>query len=190
MPNNVDWNTDYSEDDDVSDEESDTDDEEISDETFPVYDLEYYAANNFIKHLTHTQKSTLSSEEEQLIMRALPDLFLNPDSLKHSIDGSSNLALLATEWMSGPNYVEFVRGWFWDQRMNNNHYTESEVEKLKKISYSDQELLKGLAVECAKYWLEVADEYDNVQGYVSFLNTYVPMVSRYFPLDLQYNVML
>jgi Cdc6-like AAA superfamily ATPase len=173
MPANIDWKSDYS----GSEDGEGNEDRNDSGETYPVYDLEDYAGDNFIKHLTHTQKSTLTFEDEQLITRSLLHLFVNQTSLTHWIDGASDLAVLATEWLGGAKYAEFARGWFLDQLLQNNHYTETEVEQMKKLSESDQELLRGLAMECAKYWLTVDNDDDDVEGYVAFLNVYVPKVS-------------
>jgi hypothetical protein len=99
--------------------------------------LEDYAGDNFIKHLTHTQKSTLTIEDEQVITRSLLNLFTNPTFLTHWIDGASDLAVLATEWLGGARYAEFVRGWFLNQLLNNDYYTEAEVEQMKKLAESD-----------------------------------------------------
>lgn len=172
VPADVDWKSDYSGD-STSEQGGDNDDKKGSDKTHPVYDLEDYAGDNFIKHLTRTQKLTLTTEDEQLITRSLLHLFVNPTSLTHWVDGASDLDALGTEWLGGARYAEFVRGWFLDQLLNNNHYTEAEVEQMKKLSESDQELLRGLAMECAKYWLTVDSEDDYVEEYVAFLNIYV-----------------
>jgi hypothetical protein len=166
MPSDVDWLTDYS-DDSAGEDDSGNDDTKSSDDTRPVYDLEDYAGDNFIKHLTHTQKSTLTIEDEQVITRSLLHLFTNPTFLTHWIDGASDHAVLATEWLGGARYTEFVRGWFLNQLLNNDYYTEAEVEQMKKLAESDQELLRGLAMECAKYWLTVDNENEDVEEYVS-----------------------
>jgi NACHT domain len=181
MPSDVDWLTDDS-DDSASEDGNGNSDTKSSDDTRPVYDLEHYAGENFIKHLTHTQKSTLAAEDEQGITSSLLRLLLNPIYLTHWIDGVSDLSVVATEWLGGPKYAEFVRGWFLNQLLNNDHYSEAEVEQMKKLAESDQELLRGLAMECAKYWLTVDYEDEDVDGYVSFLNIYVPKVSRYLKL--------
>jgi hypothetical protein len=173
MPLNVAWLTDNS---------CDSASEDGSDDTRPVYDLEKYAGDNFMKHLTHTHKSTLTTEDEQLITRCLMNLLTDHTFLTHWIDGAADLAIVATEWLGGAKYAEFVRGWFLNQLLHNNHYSEAEVEKMKKLAESDHELLRGLAMECAKYWLEVDNEDEDVDGYVSFLNIYVPKVSRYLKI--------
>jgi len=185
VPSDVDWLTDDG-DDSTSEDGDGNNDTKSSDDTRPVYDLEHYAGENFIKHLAHTQKSTLTAVDEQGITKSLLRLFFNPTYLTHWIDGVSDLSVVATEWLGGPKYAEFVREWVLNQLLNNDHYSEVEVEQMKKLAESDQELLRGLAMECAKYWLKVDYEDEDVDRYVSFLNIYVPKVSWYRKL-LCYN---
>jgi len=93
--------------------------------------LEDYAGDNYIKHLTHTQKSNLITEDEQLTTRSLLHLFVNHTFRTHWIGGPLDLCALATEWLGGTRYAEFVRGWFSDQLLNNNHYTVAEMQQMK-----------------------------------------------------------
>lgn len=143
-----------------------------------VWDLMDYAADNFIKHLHHTQISSMTIEDEQAITRSLLRLFTDIEATINWIEGASYLAVLATEWLAGAKYAEFVRGWFLNQILNNGRYLEKEVEQMKKLAESDQELLRYLALEISKKWLTADDKDTFVNGYVSFLNIYVPKVSQ------------
>jgi hypothetical protein len=168
-------------DDSASDENNRSDgtdkDTDSPGEMEPIWNLMEYAADNFIKHLSHTQKSSMTVEDEHTITRSLLRLFTDEKATEHWIDYADDLAILARDWLEGAKHAEFVRGWFLNQLLNNHHYLENEVEQMKKLAESDQELLRPLAMECSKQWLTVDDEDTYVEGFVSFLDVYVPRVS-------------
>ena len=137
-----------------------------------------YAAHNFLKHLQNVDRSSLSKQEKQDVVRPLFTIFQSDTIMKRWIEKCSNKwSTFVRGWLKDSNLTRCVRNWFADEANVDFDFTAQEKEHLQYTSRSDSNLLERLARYCASQWLagQVPDE--DPEFHVWVLHVYLSLVS-------------
>lgn len=143
-----------------------------------------YAADNFLKHLQKVDRSGLSKQEKQTVIRPLFTIFQSDSIMKRWIGKCSNPTSTFVQcWLKDKTLSRCVRDWFADEDNMDFDFTAEEKEHLQYASRSDSNLFEPLARYCASQWLlsrQVPD--DDPEFYVWVLHVYLGLVSFSFSL--------
>ena len=136
-----------------------------------------YAADNFLKHLQKVDRSSLSKQEKEMVIRPLFTIFHSDSVIRRWIQKCSNrLSTFVQSWLKDSILTRCVRDWFADEDNMNLDFTAEEKEHLQYASESDTNLFERLAKNCASQWLsEVSDE--DPEFHVWLLHVYLGLVS-------------
>ena len=137
-----------------------------------------YAADNFLKHLQEVDRSSLSTQQKQIIVRPLFNVFHNDPIIERWVDCcSSRYSSLILGYPGDRDLSRCVRDWFADEDDIFCDFTSQEKEQALYASRSDFNLLEQLARHCASRWL--SGRYPDVDPkfYVLFIHVYLDTVS-------------
>ena len=142
-----------------------------------------YAADNFFKHLQKVDRSGLSKQEKQTVIRPLFTVFQSDSIMKRWIGKCSNPTSTFVQcWLKDKTLSRCVRDWFADEDNMDFDFTAEEKEHLQYASRSDSNLFERLAKYCASQWLSHQDPDDDPEFCVWVLHVYLCLVSTSFLL--------
>lgn len=138
-----------------------------------------YAADNSLRHLQKVDRSSLSKQEKQTLIRPLFTVFQTESIMERWIEECSNKwSAFVQSWLKDSTLTQCVRDWFADEENIDFDFSPQEREHLQYASRSDVNLFERLARYCAYRWLatgKVPDE--NPEFYVWVLHVYLSLVS-------------
>lgn len=142
-----------------------------------------YAADYFLKHLQKVDRSGLSKQEKQTVIRPLFTIFQSDSIMKKWIGKCSNPTSTFVQcWLKDKTLSRCVRDWFADEDNMDFDFTAEEKEHLQYASRSDSNLFEPLARYCASQWLSRQVPDDDPVFYVWVLHVYLGLVSTSFSL--------
>ncbi len=137
-----------------------------------------YVADNFLKHLQKVDRSSLSKQEKEIVIRPLFTIFQNDSIMKRWVEKCSNRwSTFVQSWLKDSILTRCVRDWFADGDNIDFDFTAQEKEHLQYASRSDPNLWQRLARYCASQWLSDQNSDENPEFYVWVLHVYLGMVS-------------
>ena len=137
-----------------------------------------YAADNFLKHLLKVDRSSLSSQEKQIVIRPLFTIFQSDPIMKRWIEMCSNrYSAFVQSWVKDSLLTRCVRDWFAEGDDMDFDFTTQEKEHLRYASTSDSHLWERLARFCASQWLSSQNSDEEPESYVWILHVYLGLVS-------------
>ena len=142
-----------------------------------------YAADNFLKHLQKVDRSSLSKQEKNLVVRPLFTIFQSDSIMKRWIEKCSDgWSTFIQSRLKDSALTQCVRDWFGDEDNMDFDFTAEEKEHLQYASRSDSNLFERLARYCASQWLSRQDSDEDPEFYVWLLHVYLGLVSTSFLL--------
>lgn len=138
-----------------------------------------YAADNFLRHLQKVDRSSLSKQEKQTLIRPLFTVFQSESIMERWIEKCSNpWSEFIQSWLKDSTLTQCVRDWFADEENIDFDFTPEEREHLQYASRSDCNLFERLARYCAYQWLATSKvPAVNPEFYVWILHVYLSLVS-------------
>lgn len=138
-----------------------------------------YTADNFLKHLQNVDRSSLSKEKKQTVIRPLFTIFQSDSIMERWIEKCSDeYSTFVQSWLKDSNLTRCVRDWFADEDITDLDFTAQEKEHLQYASRSDSNLWERLARFCASQWLATGKApAQNPAFYVWVLHVYLSLVS-------------
>ena len=137
-----------------------------------------YAADNILKHLQEVDRSSLSKQQKQVIVRPLFTVFQNDSIIERWIDQCSNGHFsFVLGCLKVGNLTRCVRDWFADEDDIFCDFTTQEKEQALCASRSDFNLFERLARHCASQWLSGKYLEVDPESYVLFIHVYLDLVS-------------
>ena len=137
-----------------------------------------YAADNFLKHLQEVDRSSLSKQQKEIIVRPLFNVFQNDSIIERWMDQCSNkYSSFIYGCLKDGDLSQCVRDWFTDEDGILCDFTNQEKEQARYASRSDFKLFERLARHCASQWLSGKNHEVSPQFYMLFLHVYLDLVS-------------
>lgn len=137
-----------------------------------------YAADNFLKHLQKVDRSSLSKQEKETIIRPLFTIFQSDSILKRWVEKCSDIwSTFIRSWLKDRILTRCVRDWFANVDNIDFDFTAQEKEHLQYASRSDPNLFERLARYCASQWLSDQGSDEDPEFYVWVLHVYLGLVS-------------
>ena len=145
-----------------------------------------YAADNFLKHLQKVDRSSLSKQEKNLVIRPLFTIFQDDSIRERWIEKcSDSWSTIFQSRLQDVTLTRCVRDWFADEDSKDFDFTAEEKERLQYASRSDTNLFERLARYCASQWLSGQGRDKNPEFYVWVLHIYLGLVSTSFLLTFR-----
>ena len=140
-----------------------------------------YAADNFLKHLRAVDRSSLSKQEKQIIVRPLFTVFQDGEIIESWMRRCSDpYSLFVVGCLKDGDLTRCVRDWFADEDDIFCEFTTQEKELALFASKSDFNLFERQARCCASQWLSKKYLERDPEFYVWFLHFYLDLVSTPF----------
>ena len=140
-----------------------------------------YAADHFLKHLQNVDRSSLSKEEKETVIRPLYTVFQSKSIMKRWFDKCSDTwSTFVQSRLQDSIMAQCVRDWFADEDNIDLDFTAEEKDHLQYASNSDSNLFERLARYCASRWLYDQDSDEDPEFSVWVLHVYLGWVSTSF----------